>query len=65
MVAIHYLGDYSLAVRLLEPVHAIDKNNISTAEMLYLAYFCQVDCKNAPQLHYSASLTKCVICRTK
>lgn len=46
MVAIHYLGDYSLAVRLLEPVHAIDKNNISTAEMLYLAYFCQVFCED-------------------
>lgn len=42
MATIHYLGDYALAVQLLEPVHAADKNNISTAEMLYFAYFCQV-----------------------
>lgn len=42
MDTIHYLGDYTLAVQLLEPVHQADKNNISTAEMLYFAYFCQV-----------------------
>ena len=42
MAVIHYLGDYKLGVDLLEGVYAIDKNNISTAEMLYFAYFCLV-----------------------
>lgn len=42
MDTIHYLGDYKLAADLLEGVHAIDKNNIATAEMLYFSYFCLV-----------------------
>lgn len=39
---IHYLGDYSLAVKLFENAHALDKNNIETGERLYFAYFCTV-----------------------
>lgn len=42
MSTIHYLGEYSLAVELLEKVHKADINNIATSEMLYLAYYCNV-----------------------
>ena len=42
MSTIHYLGEYSLAVELLEKAHKADINNIATSEMLYIAYYCNV-----------------------
>lgn len=42
MSTIHYLGEYSLAVELLEKAHKVGINNIATSEMLYLAYYCNV-----------------------
>lgn len=39
---IHYIGDYSLAVKLFENAHALEKNNIETGEWLYFSYFCTV-----------------------
>ena len=39
MDCIHYVNDYSLAVRLLEEAHKNDKHNIETGELLYDAYF--------------------------
>ena len=37
--AIHYIGDYTLAVRLLEEAHKKDKHNIEIGESLYYSYF--------------------------
>lgn len=42
MDCIHYVNDYSLAVRLLEEAHKNDKHNIETGELLYDAYFWTV-----------------------
>ena len=42
MDAIHYIGDYILAVRLLEEAHKKDKHNIEFGELLYYAYFWTV-----------------------
>ena len=43
MSSIHFIGEYSLAVTLLEEAHKRDKHNIELAEELYYAYFWTVN----------------------
>ena len=43
MRVIHFVGDFSLGVKLLEIAHAKDKHNITTGEFLYYSYFHTVD----------------------
>ena len=58
---IHYIGDYSLAVKLFENAHALEKNNIETGEWLYFSYFCTVLQRMA--VHRSATLRRCATSR--
>lgn len=62
MNTISYIGDFSLAVTLLENAHAKDKHNITTGELLYYAYFRMVDA--FLRFYCSAILKRCVTCRS-